>query len=412
MSSKNDKRVGAVNQKDVKSTESNKEDTKEESSTESVTNQKKEILPETRVFFYMLLLLLVPSVFVLPFHDKKFIMTLILSLLSFFLSKFLVNRCSAKHIEKGLYGKDINKLSSESVPETMGLEAMSSFILFLIISTSFSDSKVYLHSAVISILSTLLLGFADDVFDIKWRYKIVIPLITVLPVILDYNGSTTICFHGFLAPIKQFVHCECLDVGFLYILFIINLFVFCTHSINIYAGINGLEAGQSFIVACGLLFHSLYYWDTNPQAKASATILLPFIFSTYGLLYYNWYPSKVFVGDTYTLTAGATIGVAGILGHFSEMTLMFMLPQLINFVISLPQLLGIVPCPRHRLATVNKTKGLLEGKRSNLNVLNWWLIIFGPKTEARLCVELLIFQVLCCILAYITKYLYNTKFSP
>lgn len=61
------------------------------------------------------------------------------------------------------------------------------------------------------------------------------------------------------------------------------------------------------------------------------------------------YPSEVFVGDTFTYFAGMVFAVAGIMGHFSETLLLFFLPQIINFVYSIPQLLKIVPCPRHRL---------------------------------------------------------------
>ena len=63
-----------------------------------------------------------------------------------------------------------------------------------------------------------------------------------------------------------------------------------------------------------------------------------------------WYAcAQVFVGDTFTYFAGMTLAVAGILGHFSETLLLFFIPQVINFVYSLPQLFKIVPCPRHRL---------------------------------------------------------------
>ncbi len=35
------------------------------------------------------------------------------------------------------------------------------------------------------------------------------------------------------------------------------LTVFCTNSINIYAGVNGLEVGQSLIIACSIMLHNL-----------------------------------------------------------------------------------------------------------------------------------------------------------
>ncbi len=41
--------------------------------------------------------------------------------------------------------------------------------------------------------------------------------------------------------------------------------------------------------------------------------------------------------------------VVGILGHFSKTLLLFLLPQIFNFIYSSPQLFKLYPCPRHRL---------------------------------------------------------------
>lgn len=105
---------------------------------------------------------------------------------------------------------------------------------------------------------------------------------------------------------------------------------------------------------------------------------MPFFFTTLALFYHNWYvkplirqnwfkkanccfnillflfffyryPSSVFVGDTFCYFAGMTFAVVGILGHFSKTMLLFFIPQVVNFLYSLPQLFHIIPCPRHRL---------------------------------------------------------------
>jgi UDP-N-acetylmuramyl pentapeptide phosphotransferase/UDP-N-acetylglucosamine-1-phosphate transferase len=103
-------------------------------------------------------------------------------------------------------------------------------------------------------------------------------------------------------------------------------------------------------------------------SSITGTTILPFFFF---LLYSAFigivflilrYPASVFVGDSYTYFAGMTLATAAILGTLSQMTfssayhsgqfsktlLLFFLPQLFNFAISLPQLFGIVHCPRHR----------------------------------------------------------------
>jgi UDP-N-acetylglucosamine--dolichyl-phosphate N-acetylglucosaminephosphotransferase len=292
----------------------------------------------------------------------------------------------------------------------MGLESCGLFIGALIVLSSIPILRKPLYPAAICIMVTTLLGFADDVLDIRWRVKFLIPFVSSLPILLNYKGSTTILFHGFLSPIQKILGVSRIDIGIFYYIYMITLLVFCTHSINIHAGINGLEIGQCIVIASFLLFHCLIYWSADlVSAKAGAVLLIPFIASCFGLLFYNWYPSRVFVGDVFTLTAGSVIATVGILGHFAEMTLLFMTPQVLNFLLSLPQLIGIIPCPRHRLPVLNKETGKLEGKKDHMNVVNYWLLIFGPKTEERLCIEMMLFQTVCCCGAYALKYLYHQR---
>lgn len=203
--------------------------------------------------------------------------------------------------------------------------------------------------------------------------------------------------------------------------------LFCTNAINIYAGINGLEAGQSFISACVVLWMNLYEvvigtYDTAKRHFFSAMLIIPFVASTAGILRYNWYPSRVFVGDTFTYFAGMTFSVVGILGHFTKSLWLLLIPQLLNFIISVPQLLKIVPCPRHRLPLLDKKTGLLIASRINsrepadkplvppekniinLTLLNVTLLFFGPMSESTLCITMMVFQLLCCTLALLLRY--------
>ena len=70
------------------------------------------------------------------------------------------------------------------------------------------------------------------------------------------------------------------------------LAVFCTNAINIYAGINGIEVGQSFIIACAIFIHNLVeLHNENSEIVShheySLTIIIPFIILTASLLKYN-----------------------------------------------------------------------------------------------------------------------------
>ena len=277
------------------------------------------------------------------------------------------------------------------------------------------------NSALASISLMVFLGFADDVLDIPWRTKLFLPSIATLPIIAAYTGSTAILMPKLLRP---FLGADLLELGFLYQVFMLAVVVFCTNSINILAGLNGLEAGQTLVISGAVLLFNLMRLSKIvmlPELSVedvrirdaqlfSVYITLPLIAVTTALLLFNYYPSRVFVGDTYTYFAGMALAVSGILGHFSETLLIFFIPQIINFVYSCPQLFKIVPCPRHRLPVYDKETGLLHpSKRSdggyNLNLVTLFLRLFGPATEKQLCNKILFFQFLCCAFGFVVRHL-------
>merc|ERR550534_1489595 len=169
---------------------------------------------------------------------------------------------------------------------------------------------------------------------------------------------------------KELIGFNILPLGALYYVYMILMLVFCSQSINIHAGINGLEPGQSFIIGLVCLVWNIIEFSIDSHKEKrddcllSIFIIIPLLATSLALLTFNWFPAQVFVGDTYTLFAGMTLGVASILGHFSKLTLMFFLPQLLNFLLSLPQLMGLfgMTCPRHRLCRLNLDERVLEGR--------------------------------------------------
>lgn len=135
-----------------------------------------------------------------------------------------------------------------------------------------------------------------------------------------------------------------------------------------------------------------------------------------------------------------TFAVVGILGHFSKTLLLFFIPQIFNFLYSVPQLFKFVPCPRHRLPKFNSKTDRLEisvtkFKYSELNILgkcmvsifrmfriiswqekngyvttnnftliNLVLLLFGPLHEEKLTGVLITIQCLCTALAFVIRY--------
>jgi len=126
---------------------------------------------------------------------------------------------------------------------------------------------------------------------------------------------------------------------------------------------------------CHLFVWPLPLQSVHFSCAPMASIVCSGIVASLGALSCR-FPSRVFVGDSFTYMAGMTLGAVGTLGHFTKVSLLwhslaltwvlqtlmlFFMPQLLNFALSLPQLFGLprfmhrwIPvefrtCPRHRL---------------------------------------------------------------
>lgn len=184
----------------------------------------------------------------------------------------------------------------------------------------------------------IYLGFSDDILDLRWRYKLVLPTIASFPLLVSYSGSTTILVPKLLAHILG----SSINLGFLFKIYMSLLAVFCTNAINIYAGINGLEVGQSLVIGVSIILYNLIeiLQGNIEQNLFSLTIMLPFVMTSLALFLYNKFPAKCFIGDTFCYFAGMTFACAGINGHYSKILLLFFIPQIVNFLISLPQVIN------------------------------------------------------------------------
>mmetsp|Transcript_27608 Transcript_27608/g.70328 ORF Transcript_27608/g.70328 Transcript_27608/m.70328 type:complete len:411 (-) Transcript_27608:158-1390(-) len=355
----------------------------------------------------------------------------------FLVTLYLVPQVAGKTQSRGICGKDLNKKGTPAgdipIPEAAGLAVGCAFLLCIIcfeylhyydinslvdwVLSGFKGAPtletipeswlVDFNAALATIGFMLFLGFADDVLDIRWRVKLLLPLFAALPLLTAYSGGTAVAVPK---PVQSWFGLPTyLELGILYKVYMVMLTIFSTNSINILAGVNGLEAGQTFVVACAILTHNLLsvagYTGGSTAVRDghlfSVYLMIPLAMCTLGLLVYNWYPSRVFVGDSFTYFAGMTLAVAGILGHFSETLLLFLVPQIFNFVYSLPQLFKIVPCPRHRLPVFDPKTGLLRPKdQPDWNLVNLTLQLFGRCSENALCIRILIIQAACCALGF------------
>lgn len=113
----------------------------------------------------------------------------------------------------------------------------------------------------------VLLGFVDDVIDLKWRHKIIVPTVATFPLLVAYNGLTSVVVPKMLRPfLGNFI-----NLGPLYYLYMGNIAIFCTNAINIHAGINGIEVGQSFIIGLFIMIHNIIEIFQSKDSNSDTT---------------------------------------------------------------------------------------------------------------------------------------------
>ncbi|EFC47309.1 predicted protein [Naegleria gruberi] len=350
--------------------------------------------------------------------------SIIISLIGYAVTLFMIPSIKGLNEKAGLAGKDLNKGeegAKTKVPESLGIVPGVVYIVCVCFIQEMFQDKAQHDLYIAGLFCTcfmLFLGFADDVLELKWRYKLILPTLAALPLLTTYSGLTSVVIPK---PLRAFQFFESiattvgdnywmLELGILYKVYMCLVSVFCTNTINILAGINGLEVSQSIVIGLSILLHNFVEFEAgNEQHLFSIVCIIPFIAVSFGLLYYNWYPSEVFVGDTYTYFAGMILAVTGIMGHFSKTLMLFLIPQILNFLISTPQLFGIIPCPRHRIPKFNQATGKLESSK-NWTLLNLILEITGPMKESTLTIIMVIFQVTCCAIGFFIRYRLSTYY--
>jgi UDP-N-acetylglucosamine--dolichyl-phosphate N-acetylglucosaminephosphotransferase len=165
----------------------------------------------------------------------------------------------------------------------------------------------------------VIIGVFDDLISIRQWIKAIIPVFAALPLMALKEGYSMmrIPFVGLI------------EFGIFYPLVLVPLGVTgAANAVNMLAGFNGLEVGMG-VVAVGVLAVIAYLIGET----TALIILLAALGALMAALYYNWYPAKVLVGDVGTLTIGAVVASAVIVGNYETAGVIIIIPYVIDFLI-------------------------------------------------------------------------------
>lgn len=198
--------------------------------------------------------------------------------------------------------------------EKAGTPTMGGLIFLLALTVSVFVTTEFDAAIITALLVTLgygLLGFLDDFIKVvlkrplglKAREKITgqiliaIILAWVALVPLGRGSEVIIPFIG-----------QTIDLGVLYIPFVILVVVGTSNAVNLTDGLDGLASGITFFAAIGFTILSILVNDMN-MAMFSAALAGGCL----AFLKYNSHPAKVFMGDTGSLALGGGLAAIAVL---------------------------------------------------------------------------------------------------
>ena len=195
---------------------------------------------------------------------------------------------------------------------------ISIFILLFMNKITFSEN---LFIVLFVFISYAILGFIDDYLSIKRRNN---EGLTEIQKLCGQLFIALIFFYIFLKSGSQpVVDIHTLnikiDMGWFYGVFLLFVLVASSNAVNLTDGLDGLAGGLS---AIAFLAFALISWNAKWVNGTEDIAIFCFVLvgSLLGFLLYNTHPAKVFMGDTGSLSLGATLAsIAIITGH--EVTL-------------------------------------------------------------------------------------------
>lgn len=219
-------------------------------------------------------------------------------------------------------GRHIHK---KTTPKLGGLGIFFGFLLGYMI---FGEHSEQMNSILIGSFIIIITGMIDDICELKPWQKLIGQVVS----------ASIITFYGKILLVDVSAFGVYLNFGILTYPLTILFIIACINCINFIDGLDGLSGGIS----------AIYYLTVGiigvMVGKLDLELVLTFVMlgSTLGFLVHNFYPAKIFAGDTGSMFMGFTIAVIALLGFKNVTMTSLVIPLLILAIPILDTLFAII----------------------------------------------------------------------
>lgn len=230
----------------------------------------------------------------------------------------------------GYVGRDKNKPGEPEVPEAGGvwvvIGAVFGLLVLIALYRYLRDTVFYgyeLFGLSLLLFMAGFIGLVDDLLGwkrgLRRRYRILATIPIALPLVVIQAGVSRMDI-----PLVGEV-----DLGLAYPLALVPVGVLgAANAFNMIAGYNGLEAGMGLLL---MIFTAYYSLSEGLVHVFYASMIMAAALA--GFLRYNWYPARVFPGNTLTYGVGAYYAGLVIIGNFEKFGLALFTLYFVEFIL-------------------------------------------------------------------------------
>ncbi|HUH82777.1 MAG TPA: hypothetical protein VLX33_02730 [Nitrososphaerales archaeon] len=225
----------------------------------------------------------------------------------------------------GISGVDIHKLDRPTRAEMGGLAVLVamavSSTIFVALDFAADGSSVLFAAVASTVAFAGLVGVADDIVELSQKYKPFLIVLASSPLMAALWGRG-----GIFVPTIGNV-----DFGLLYPLVAVPLAITTSANFaNLLAGFNGLESG------CAAISIGTMSYLSEITGHPAVAIFGAIVTAAYlGFLLLNWYPAKIFPGDSGTLIAGAALAAIGLASGLEFEAVVLSIPAAMDFALKM-----------------------------------------------------------------------------
>ena len=219
-----------------------------------------------------------------------------------------------------MVGIDVHKPDKTATAEMGGVVSLTGIVLgSLTLLVSGVDGRLLL--GLLTIILVGVTGVLDDIKALRQRFKPLLVAAAAIPLIIALGHRT-----GFTMPGLGY-----LDYGPSFLILIVPLGLTTSANLtNMLAGFNGLELGTGSIALAAVTILSAFVQEWTAVVVGTVTLA-----AVVPLLKYNWYPARIFPGDTGTLMMGGAVATVTLMSGIEFAGLICLVPAMIDFALKI-----------------------------------------------------------------------------